>query len=79
MGQATLNIVVVPKRMLTKIESASHCGRSVRRFAIECPVQPIQFPNGDVRYDVHDLDKWLDGLKSDTSDCNIESITKRLK
>jgi hypothetical protein len=79
MAQATLNIVVIPKRILKKTEAAAHCGRSIRRFEIECPVQPIQFPNGDLRYDVHDLDRWLDGLKSDMSECDMNNITERLK
>jgi hypothetical protein len=79
MGQATLNTVVVPKRILTKTEAAAHCGRSVRRFEIECPVQPIRFPNGDLRYDVQDLDRWLDGLKGDHADFDMSNITERLK
>ena len=49
MASATLQINVIPKRLLEKKEAAHHCGRSVRRFEIECPVQPIRFPNGDLR------------------------------
>jgi len=79
MGQTTLNITVIPKRMLTKAEAASHCGRPVKRFEIECPVQPIQFDNGDTRYDVHDLDKWLDMLKSGHEESDAESIVGRLR
>jgi hypothetical protein len=78
MSQATLNIVVIPKRILTKVEAASHCGRPVKRFEVECPVQPIRFPNDDVRYDIHDLDKWLDSLKVGQEDFNMESIIQRL-
>jgi hypothetical protein len=79
MGQTTLNIVVIPKRILTKAEAAAHCGRSVRRFEIECPVRPIQFPNGDLRYDVHDLDKWLDSLKNGDSDFDVDNIIGQLE
>ena len=78
MSQTTLNVVVIPKRMLTKTEAAAHCGRSVKRFGIECPVMPIQFENGDLRYDIHDLDAWLDGLKSGHGDLGIESIIDKL-
>jgi hypothetical protein len=78
MGQAILNLVVIPKRMLTKTEAASHCGRSVKRFEIECPAPPIRFPNGDERYDVHDLDKWLDSLKTGHEDLDVESIIRKL-
>jgi hypothetical protein len=43
MSSATLQINVIPKRMLDKKEVAHHCGRSVRKFEIECPVQPVRF------------------------------------
>jgi hypothetical protein len=76
--QTTLNIAVIPKRMLTKTEAAAHCGRPVKRFAIECPIRPIQFENGDVRYDLRDLDAWLDSLKSN-DEFDLESIVDRLR
>ena len=78
MGQATLNLIVVPKRMLTKVEAASHCGRPVKRFEIECPVQPIRFQNGDLRYDVQDLNGWLDSLKAGHDDSDVETIIGKL-
>lgn len=78
MNQATLKLVVLPKRMLTKAEAASHCGRSVKRFEIECSVQPIRFPNGDGRYDVRDLDEWLDSLKAGHDNSDDEAIVARL-
>jgi hypothetical protein len=78
MSQATLNLVLVPKRMLTKAEAAAHCGRSIKRFAIECPVRPIQFANGDLRYDVRDLDNWLDSLKAGHDDNDVDLILEKL-
>jgi hypothetical protein len=63
MPTATFNLRILPKRMLSKNEAAHHCGRGVTRFEIECPVSPVQFPNGDRRWDVQDLDQWLDTLK----------------
>lgn len=68
MTMATLQLNVIPKRMLTEAEAAHHCGRPVRRFKVECPVAPIVFGNGDRRFDVRDLDGWLDGLKAGTTD-----------
>jgi hypothetical protein len=68
MPVATFNLRIVPKRMLSKAEAAHHCGRSVKRFEIECPTTPIEFPNGDRRWDVYDLDSWLDALKLNPSD-----------
>jgi hypothetical protein len=68
MSVATFNLRIVPKRMLSKAEAAHHCGRSVKRFEIECPATPVEFQNGDRRWDVHDLDSWLDALKLDPTD-----------
>jgi hypothetical protein len=64
MTSAVLQINVIPKRMLTSTEAAHHCGRSLTRFKVECPVQPVRFANGDVRYDVQDLDAWIGSLKA---------------
>jgi hypothetical protein len=76
MPTATLNLTVISKRMLTKREGAEHCGRPLKAFEIECPVSPVRFPNGDLRWDVHDLDVWLDSLKVPSDD--IEAIVRRL-
>ena len=78
MSSAMLQINWQPKRMLTKSESAHHCGRSVTRFQIECPVRPHQFPNGDLRYDVRELDAWLDSLRVGTNDQDVDAIVARL-
>lgn len=63
--------------MLTKAEAAHHCGRAVKRFEAECDVAPVKFPNGDRRYDVHDLDAWLDRMKSGASG-EADDIVSRL-
>jgi hypothetical protein len=77
MPSTMLHVTVRSKRMLTRREAAEHCGRSIKRFAAECPVRPIVFENGDERFDVQDLDAWLDSLKnSDSSDA--EQIVARL-
>jgi hypothetical protein len=77
MTLATLQINITPKRMLTKAEAAHHCGRPVKRFEVECPVRPVQFANGDLRYDVRDLDAWLDSLKGGKSS-DADDIIARL-
>lgn len=51
-------------RMMTKEQAAVYCGRPVKVFERECPVSPIAFPNNDRRWDVHDLDEWLDSIKT---------------
>jgi hypothetical protein len=73
---ATLNLTIVSKRMLTKREAAEHCGRPVKSFIIECPVSPVKFANGDLRWDLRELDAWLDSLKLDNDD--TDAILKRL-
>jgi hypothetical protein len=77
MPSATLQITVIPKRMLTRAEAAHHCGRSVKRFEIECPCQAVKFANGDIRFDVQDLDHWLDSLKAGV-DHDAAAIVARL-
>jgi hypothetical protein len=76
MPSATLNLTVVSKRMLTKREAAEHCGRPLKNFEAECLVSPIKFANGDLRWDVRDLDAWLDSLKAGMDD--VEAIVNRL-
>ncbi len=76
MHAAVLHLTIVSKRMLTVQEAAQHCRRSVKRFEIECPVAAVIFPNGDRRFDVHDLDKWLDSFKR--GDDDADAIVTRL-
>jgi hypothetical protein len=65
--------------------SASHQSRSCRillsdekKFEAQCPVAPIEMPDGDKVWDVQDLDKWIDSLKSSKMDDSAESIVARL-
>jgi hypothetical protein len=78
MSAAVLHLTIVCKRMLTLAEAAQHCGRSVKRFEIECPAAPVVFPNGDRRFDVLDLDKWLDSLKRGEDHADADTIVARL-
>jgi len=41
-------------------------------------VRPTKFPNGDLRWDVQDLDAWLDNLKAGSVDSDAETIIARL-
>jgi hypothetical protein len=78
MSSAVLQINIIPKRMLSKTEAAHHCGRSITRFAIECPASPVRFPNGDIRWDVQDLDVWINSLKAGVGDHDADAIVGRL-
>jgi hypothetical protein len=80
MASTILRLSIVPKRMLKKHESADHCGRSVKRFEAECPVKAIRFPNGDLRWDIGDLDAWLDAIKyGDATNAGIDEILEKLE
>jgi hypothetical protein len=71
-----LQIITNPKRMLDEREAANHCGLPLSRFKRACPVQPVKFSTGDERYDVHNLDRWLDGLTASNDDA--ETILEKL-
>lgn len=52
-------------RLLTKSQAASYCGLSPVTFGGTCPVRPIALGEGVRlhRYDVHDIDKWIDSFR----------------
>jgi hypothetical protein len=79
MTSTLLQVNIVPKRMLTKSEAAAHCGRSVKRFEIEFEkVAPVRFQNGDLRWDINDLDAALNNLKGDSGEQSADAIVARL-
>jgi hypothetical protein len=77
MASATLNLRVQPYRLLTKTEAAHYCRRSVKKFETQCPVQPLKMADGDLLWDVQDLDRWIDSLKSGKLD-EAEAALARL-
>jgi hypothetical protein len=79
MTLTTLNLRVHPYRLLTKAEAAFYCRISLKKFAIQCPVKPIEVTARDFRWDVQDLDKWIDSLKSSNLDESADSIVARLE
>ena len=76
MPSAILNLRVQPFRLLKKAEAAHYCSRSLKTFEAQCPVRPISMANGDRRWDVLDLDRWIDGLKGDSP--AVDDILDRL-
>jgi hypothetical protein len=53
-------------RLLTRADAAKYCRLSVTVFSRVCPVRPIELESGNqrlLRFDVQDLDKWIDDLK----------------
>jgi hypothetical protein len=65
-------------RMLSKIQAAHYCGMGVESFAANCPVNPIRIRPGDrgLRWDVHDLDKWIDSLKKHSTTENVDWLKR---
>ena len=64
MGNASLNISVVEKRMFSATEAADYTGIPKKYFKNTCPVQPIELRPGTTLYDKRDLDVWIDGIKT---------------
>jgi len=77
MPKAMINLTAQPYRMLSKSAAAEYVGLSAARFSAACPVVPLDLANGVKRWDIRDLDAWLDSLKSDT-DMSDEALLSRL-
>jgi hypothetical protein len=78
MPSATLNLRIQPFRLLTKAEAAHYCRRPIKKFEPQCPVAPIEMADGDLLWDVHDLDRWIETLKNDVGD-DASAIVARLE
>ena len=55
------------KRLLTVDEAAEYCGMGRESFHSNCPVKPKRVRPGQrgLRYDVRELDAWIDTLGGD--------------
>jgi hypothetical protein len=78
MATTTLNLRVQPFRLLTRSEAAHYCRRSAKKFEAQCPVQPLKMADGDLLWDVQDLDRWIESLKSGKLD-EAEAALARLE
>lgn len=47
------------KRLLTADEAAEYCGIGVDSFHTNCTVKRVRIAPKVLRYDTHDLDRWL--------------------
>lgn len=77
MQSATLNLNLSPRRMMKAAEAAHYCGMSERRFKGLCGIAPVEMPDGSQRWDLHDLDRWIDGLKAGGGR-EVDDIVERL-
>jgi hypothetical protein len=67
----------IAPRMLTWKEAAAYCGLPISRFRILCSARPVHFTATIERWDIRDLDAWLDGLKSAPAD-DVDTLLARL-
>ena len=68
-----------PIRLLSKVDAATYCGMSARRFPSECPVDSVTLSNGDQLYDIRDLDSWIDSMKAGARHDSMEQALERLR
>lgn len=57
---------IFPRRHLTRDEAARYCAVSVTTFERICDVQPVllsQFSSRLKRYDIRDIDAWIEARK----------------
>ena len=56
------------QRLLSRSEAATYCGVSVQFFERICPISPLRLGESarTDRFDIQDLDKWLDRMKQGT-------------
>lgn len=78
MANAMLNILVVQPRMISVKQAADYVGIPLKRFPRICTVDPVAMPENQERYDIRDLDRWLDQLKAGNADTDAD-ILERLK
>lgn len=64
MSAASINLRILPRRMLSKAEASEYVGISSRKFDGAVSVRPLKMPDNSLRWDMHDLDVWIDHLKS---------------
>jgi predicted DNA-binding transcriptional regulator AlpA len=58
------------KRLLTIDEAAEYCGIGRESFLYNCPVRPKRIRPGQrgLRYDIRELDAWIDTLSAGDDD-----------
>ncbi|MBL1436828.1 MAG: hypothetical protein COB08_011625 [Rhodobacteraceae bacterium] len=78
MANASLNIVVVDKRMLKQSEAATYTGLISKTFKAICPVRPIEMRPGVLSWDKRDLDKWIDSKKQGFETSSRDDILGKL-
>lgn len=60
--------------MLSEREAAEYIGLTVKRFQGVRPVAPVTMPGGVIVYDQHDLDAFVDRIKSGGVDSDDDIV-----
>jgi hypothetical protein len=76
MATAMLNIRVVQPRMMSIKQAADYVGLPLKRFPRVCSVRPIAMPESEERYDIRDLDLWLDQVKAGNAGTDAEILER---
>jgi predicted DNA-binding transcriptional regulator AlpA len=65
------------KRLLTIDEAAEYCGMGRESFLHNCPVNPKRVRPGQrgLRYDIRELDAWIDTLSTDDDGTSAADTT----
>ncbi|MGA1831540.1 hypothetical protein [Rhizobium wenxiniae] len=74
MANAMLNIRIVQPRMMSIKQAADYVGLPLRRFPRICTVQPVALPESEERYDIRDLDRWIDQIKLGSADTDADIL-----
>lgn len=72
MSSAIVNLRLAPRRMLNKRDATGYVGVPVEQTS----VRPVEMPNGKRLWDIRDLDRYLDELRS--GDGDDDHILRRL-
>ena len=72
-----VHINVNPKRLLNLREAAEYVGYGSQKFKSICPVAPIKMPCGYLRFDIQDLDAWVESLKQNAVPSEEDNFLKR--
>jgi predicted DNA-binding transcriptional regulator AlpA len=62
----------IAPRLLTKAEAAAYCGISAALFDRLCPVRPLRFSERLVRFDVSDIDSWIEALEGPAKNADTD-------
>ena len=65
---------VLAPRLLTRQQAAAYCSVSLPTFEACCPVHAVSLGGSKRldRYDVRDLDTWIDGLRAGPAEKTAE-------